>query len=271
LVTQLQGLPSLEELSIGFAVPIPLPSGEEKLLPAPIQPVTLHTLRRLTFHGEGVYLDNLVAQINTPLLEQLSLALLFDLDFTLVNLTEFIHRTEGYGCPIAQIIFNKGGASIDAGYHEQLKQGIEKLSLQVNCKPLNWQISSATQVCSVLGNVLSAVEEFTLDLDVVGIPSGWENTLDSTMWHELLLPFIGAKKLHIGPSLTLELSRALESVTLGFLPELQELEVYRATKVFVLFKSFVKTRESVGPRTSIGSPRVLAPTPGKMSCRSFAR
>ena len=94
---------------------------------------------------------------------------------------------------------------------------------------------------------MSAVEEFTLELDVDGIPSDWENTLDSTMWYELLLPFIGVKKLHIGSSLTLELSRVLESVTLELLPELQELEVQlkvdHATNAFSLF---VKTRESVG-------------------------
>jgi hypothetical protein len=247
LVMQLQGLPSLEEMSIGFADPIPLPSDEEKLLPAPIPPVAPNTLRRLKFHGEGVYLDNLVAQINTPLLEQLSLALLFDLDFTLVNLTGFIHRSEGFGCPIVQIIFNKGGASIDAVYYEQLEQGIEKLSLHVNCKPLNWQIYSAAQFCSALGNVLSAVEEFALDLDVDGIPSGWEMTLDSTMWHELLLPFIGVKKLHIGSSLALELSRALESVTLELLPELQELKVQlKIDHATNAFSSFVKIRESVG-------------------------
>ena len=246
LVTRLQGLPSLEELSIGFAIPIPLPSGEEMLLPAPIPPVTLHTLRRLAFQGEGDYLDNLVAQINTPLLERLSLALLFDLDFTLVHLNEFTHhRTQGSGCPVAQIIFNKDGASIDAGYYQQ--QGAGKLIVRVNCKPLNWQIDSATQVCSALGKVLSAVEDFTLGLNVDGIPSGWENTLDSMMWHELLLPFTGVKKLHIGSSLTLELSRALESVTLELLPELQELEVQRkidpATNGFSLF---VESRRSVG-------------------------
>ena len=102
LITQLQGLPCLEELSIGFAIPIPLPSSEGELLPPPIPPVTLPILRRLTFLGVGVYLDNLVAQINTPLLERLSLTLLFEITFTLVNLTKFIHRTEGFGCPVAQ-------------------------------------------------------------------------------------------------------------------------------------------------------------------------
>ena len=134
LVTQLQNLPHLEELSIGFAIPIPLPSSERDLLPAPIPPVTLTTLRRLTFRGVGVYLDNLVAQINTPLLELLDLTLFFELAFALVNLTEFIHRTERLGCLIAQVTFNKDGPFIDAEAAEQ--RGVGKLSFHVICEPL---------------------------------------------------------------------------------------------------------------------------------------
>jgi hypothetical protein len=248
LVTQLQGLPRLEELSIGFAIPIPLPSSEGRLLPAPIPPVTLPTLRRLTYRGVDVYIDNLVVQINTPLLERLSLTFFFDLTFTLVNLTEFIHRTEGFG-DVAQVIFHQYGASIDAGYYEP--RGIGKLNLRVNCEPLDWQMDAATQVCNALGKVVSVVEELTLDLDEDGMPSNWENTLDNMLWHDLLLPFIGVKKLHIGSLLTLELSRALESVAGGLvlelLPELQnlgvQLEIDDAKKEF---SAFIETRESVG-------------------------
>ena len=249
LVPHLQGLPHLEELSIGFAIPIPLPSSEGKLLPAPLPPVTLPTLKRLTFKGVGVYLDNLVAQISTPGLERLNLTLLFELAFTLVNLTDFICRTEGFGCPDARIIFNKDYASIEAGFNEQ-RTTIAKFSLQVNCKPLDWQIDSSAQVCSALGRALSAVEELTLDLNVSGMASDWEKSLDSTLWHELLLPFIGVKKLYIGPPLTLELSQSLESVAGGLvlelLPELEELEVQleigRSKNVLSIF---VETRESV--------------------------
>jgi hypothetical protein len=247
LVTQLEGLPRLEELSIGFAIPISLPSGEGEPLLAPIPPVTLPTLRQLTFRGVDIYLENLVAQINTPLLKRLSLTFFFDLAFTLVNLTEFIHRTEGFGCLIAQVIFNKDGVSIYAGYYEQ--QSVGKLSLHVNCERLDWQIDSVTQVCIALGNVLSAVEVLTLDLNVDGMPSNWENALDSVMWHELLLPFTRVKKLHIGSSLTVELSQALESavggLALGLLPELQELGLdnRRAKKAFF---AFVEFRKSVG-------------------------
>jgi F-box-like len=246
LVTLLRSLLHLEELSIGFAIPIPLPSSEGELLPAPIPPVTLPTLRRLTFRGVDVYLESLVAQINTPLLERLSLTFLFDIAFTLVNLTEFIGRTEEFRCVAARIIFNKDGPSID---DEQ--RDIGKLSIRVNCKPLDWQVDSATQVCSALAKVLSAVEELSLDLDEDGMPLDWENTLDNMMWHELLLPFIGVKKLHIGFSLSFQLSQALESVAGGLvlelLPGLQELGVYRTNDpANRSFYAFVKTRESVG-------------------------
>jgi hypothetical protein len=248
LVTQLQGLPNLEELSIGFAIPIPLPSSEGRLLPAPIPPVTLPTLRRLTFRGVSVYLDNLVAQINTPLLERLDLTLLFELAFTLVNLSDFIRRTEGFECVVARVIFNRDGASMEAGFNEQ--QTIGKLTLHVNCEPLDWQIDSSAQVCSALGRALSAVEELTLDLDVGGMASDWEKSLDSTLWHELLLPFIGVKKLRIGSSLTLQLSQSLESVAGGLvlelLPELEELEVQlEMGQSKNAFSLFIETRESV--------------------------
>jgi hypothetical protein len=246
LVTRLQGLPLLEELSIGFVIPIPLPSSEERLLPVPISPVRLPALRRLTYRGVDDYIDNLVALINAPLLGQLSLMFFFDITFSLVNLSEFIHRTEGFRCLVAQVIFNKDGASI---YCEQ--QSVAKFSLRVNCEPLDWQIDSATQVCNALGKVLSAVEELTVDLNENWMPSDWENTLDSTMWHELLLPFVGVKKLRIGFLLTFELSQALDSAAEGLvlelLPELQKLEVrLEIDDAKKVFSAFIETRESEG-------------------------
>lgn len=251
LVTELQGLPHLEELSIGFATPIPLPSSERELLPASIPPVTLPTLKQLTFRGVGVYLDNLVAQIDAPLLERLNLALFFELDFTLENLAEFIQRAQGFGCPVAQVIFNKDGPSIDTGYH---KQG--KFSLRVNCEHPDWQVYSATQVCSAIGGVLSAVEELTLDLNV-----DWGNTLDDMWWHELLLPFDGVKKLHIGSSLTLELCQALRSVVGGLvqecLPELQELGVQlEFDHAIKAFSAFTEARNSVGRPVRLLAPSI---------------
>jgi hypothetical protein len=47
------------------------------------------------------------------------------------------------------------------------------------------------------------------------MPSDGENALDDTLWHDLLLPFVGMKKLRIDPSLTFELPQALESLAGG--------------------------------------------------------
>ena len=249
LVTHLRGQPHLEKLSIGFAVPIPCPSSERELLHPPIAPVTLPSLRTLKFRGLGAYLDNLVAQINTPLLERLDLTLFFELAFTLVNLTKFIQRTEGFKCLVSQVTFNKGDVSINAGQDEQ--PGIQKFSLRVKCKCLDWQIDSATQVCSALGTVVSAAEELTLDLNADGMISNWENTLDNMMWHELLFPFVGVKSLHIGSSLTLELSQALGSfvgeLVPELLPELKQIRVHLSIDdAKNAFSALVGTRESVG-------------------------
>ena len=248
LVTLLQGLPRLEELTISFAISIPRPSSEGELLPAPIPPVTLPNLRQLKFEGVDVYLDNLVTQINTPLLERLDLTLHFDIAFTLVNLTGFIQRAEGFRCLVCRVIFNEDGTSIDSGNNEQQGIGKSSLHVNVNCKPLDWQIGSAAEVCSALGEVLSAVEDLTLDLHVIGMPSDWESTFDGVLWHELLLPFTGVKKLHIGSSLSLELSNALESDTEGlFLPSLQELKVSLKTdRVINALAALIETRETVG-------------------------
>ena len=262
LATQLQCLSHLEELSIDFTFSKSLLGSKGDLLLSPTPPVTLSTLKRLIFGGEDVYLDNLVAQINIPLLEQLTLTLLFDFTYTIVNLAEFIHRAEGFQCIVAKVIFNKDTVSItsDAGGYDQ--RGIGKLSLRVNCKPFDWKIDTATQVCNALKKVFSAVEMLTLELDVDGMPSDWENTLDSTgmVWHDLLLPFIGVKKLHIGSSLAIELSKALESVAGGLilelLPELQETRVQLMTDdTKKLFSRFIKTRESIGRPVHLIGPR----------------
>ena len=281
LVTQLQGLPHLEELIFSFAAfAIPIPSSEEEPLHAPIPPVTLPTLRRLTFWGVGAYLDNLVAQINTPLLEQLTLTLFFELEITLVNITKFIQRTERLGCLVSRVILNKDGASIYADHHKQ--QGIGKLSLHVNCEPLYWKIGSVMLVCSALGDVLSVVEELTLDLDEDGMLLEWENTLDKTLWYELLLPLVSVKKLHIGSSLALKLARVLpvlESEAGGLvLPELQELEVsFEIDFAQHVFSPFIKIREFHGYPVHLLAPPTLhadekiLPSVTSLGARSWPR
>ena len=247
LVAQLQGLRHLEELSIGLADLVPIPNTEEELLLGPIPRVMMPLLKRLVFRGEAAYLENFITQINAPLLDQLTITLFFELAFTLTNLTQLIHTNEELVCLSARILLNKDCVSIVTSNAEP-RVG---LTLNVSCEPLDWQIDSAAQVCGALEQVLSAVEELTLDLDEDGIPSGWETALDGSLWHELLLPFSSVKKLHIGSSLTSELSHALKPISGGLilelLPELQDLEVQlEIDDASRAFSTFIETRKHAG-------------------------
>ena len=90
--------------------------------------------------------------------------------------------------------------------------------------------------------------------------SDWENTLDDTLWHELLLPFVSVKKLHIGSSLALKLAQALGSEAGGLvLPELQKLEVsLQIDLARDAFSSFIEIRELMGHPVHLAPPTLHA-------------
>ena len=248
LVTRLQHLPQLEELSICFFTPLPRPSAEGDLFQGPITPTTLPALRLLVFRGVSAYLENLIARINSPLLERLNITLFNQLTFTLPHLSHFIRTTETLKHPTAKVVFNREGVSLVGSSSESLGG---TFNLRISCKQFDWQIDSATQVCSELVEVLSAVEELTLDFEEESLPSDWQNAVDAMMWDGLLWPFNGVKKLRIGHPVASELSKALESddagLILGLLPELEELEAQvDLGHVKKAFETFIETRQLAG-------------------------
>jgi len=117
----------------------------------------------------------------------------------------------------------------------------------VKCKPLDWQIECAAQICTALAPKLlvSDVERFILDDDSLNLGKWARAEIDETTLHELLRSFVGVKELHIETTLLEELARALEMDEVGsdpgFLPDLQEIVAERNR-----FASFIDTRRLVG-------------------------
>ena len=227
----LRSLPQLEELSIGFSIPLPRPSAERELLHELEAPVTLPVLKHLTFRGVGAYLDSFLAQIRAPLLEQLGITLFNQIAFELPHLSHFTNTTEGLRLPIAKITFERDAFSVVAdGRAQQVGDGHPSFSLRVICKQFDWQIDCAAQICGALMAMLSGIEQLTLDLDGPGqsMSAEWQDdVVDGATWRELLGPFVGARELHICHALVWELSCALQSgdvgLDLGFLPSLEVL------------------------------------------------
>ena len=251
LVTHLQFLPQLEELSIGFSTPLPRPSGERELWRVSITQVTIPALKHLIFQGVGAYLESLVARISAPLLDRLSITLFNQLAYSLPHLSHFTTSTQGLRSPVGKVAFSKDAVSIIIGHCDQ--PGDRNFNLKINCKEFDWQIDSAAQVCGVLMPVLSIVEELTLSIDKHRMPSEWQSdAVDSIVWHELLLPFVGVRKLHVdGSTLALELFSALEADDAGLVPELLlelvEIEVDLEDKhTNNSFAGFVEARQLAG-------------------------
>jgi hypothetical protein len=149
----------------------------------------------------------------------------------LPHLAHFINITEGLKLSTAQVLFDPYAVVISMDKHST-RWRIGHFSLEVRCGQLDQQIVHAAQICRALIPALSGVEmlrlEVSMELSDPDTPMGYQTgEIDSTTWHELLNPFIGAKELRICPALSQELSRALQEDDVGsdpgFLPGLQEL------------------------------------------------
>ena len=245
LVARLRSLPLLEELIIEFSIHIHRPSTERDLLGEEGAPITFPSLKNFEFAGVGTYLESFVAQIRTPFLKRLEITLFNQIPCALPHLFDLINIANVFKLSSAPVIFTYGQVQVFT------RHGLERspFSLCVRCKPLNWQLDCATQICHGLIPTLSGAEKLTLAF----ISSGYhdirtelqDRAIDSAMWRDLLRSFIGMKVLHIFGKLSEELSRALQADEVGsdpgFLPNLQSIQASHN-----LFTSFIDTREVAG-------------------------
>ncbi|KAI0251683.1 hypothetical protein BJV78DRAFT_1282337 [Lactifluus subvellereus] len=146
LVAQLQFVPLLEELSIGFSVPVTRSSTQMRVSGAPTTRIALSSLRRW---------------FNVALFNQLT--------FTLPLLSRFVDTTPGFRFPIADVTFHHNSISISARRHKQAR-GDRSFYLHVSCQPFDLQVTSAAQICRELSPMLSVVDELSLDFYEHGMP-----------------------------------------------------------------------------------------------------
>ena len=240
LVARLRSLPQLKELYIGFSVPVPRPSTESVLLGEQGVPVILPSLKNLQFKGTGAYMESFAAQIRAPLLEQLRLTLFNQIAFSLPHLSYLINITEALKLSKTTIGFGRDNVYLTT---DRIKWG--PFIFYVICKPLDWQIDCAYQICKALIPAFSGVEQLEL-YDFDNIPAELRNgAIDSATWHNLLRPFIGVKELYICHALLEELSSALQVDEVGLDPEfLPNLRCIHATDN--PFAPFIEARQAVG-------------------------
>jgi hypothetical protein len=167
IITQLQGLPHLGRAINRFCHPNTSSKYRGRVVTCTNS--TRDTAQPETAHiPVGGHLSRqprrervLIWQINTPLLERHSLILLFDLSFSLVNLTKFILRTEGYGWSLCPGFFQRGRC---LHRHRISRTRYWETHYPCRLRTPRWQLDSATRVYTALGKAMSTVEDLKLEI-----------------------------------------------------------------------------------------------------------
>ena len=243
LVARLRSLPQLENLFLEFYTPLPRPSTERELLGEQGAPVTLPSLKMLQFKGVGAYLESLVAQIRAPLLERLWITLFNQIAFALPHLSYLINITKAFKLPGAVVGFDLKEVYLTTVHDDSSGWG-EPFSLRVICKPFDWQIDCAAQICHAFIPALSCVEQLTLYYKRWNELQNGEAVYSAT-WHDLLRSFLSVQRLCIDNLLLEELSHVLQVDGVGsdpgFLPNLHAILARRN-----VFTAFIDARQVVG-------------------------
>ena len=212
IVTGLSALTRLEELTIEFGC-----VGDQRTVPPP-PPSTrtlLPVLTKLRLKWTNEYLENFVARIDAPLLDNLEITFFcqLELDAAHWQLTQFISRTSQFKThEEARLVFSDEDISVTL---PQTSDGAPNLKLTILGQWPYCRLFSLTQVCSSSfpQALIPAVERlYILEDGVWDVDGNWRFYNDNSDWLELLHPFTAVKVLYVSSEFTPCISFALQEL-----------------------------------------------------------
>ena len=237
MVTALSMLTNLESLAIYFESPRSRPDWSRR--PPPQTRTLLPILTELRFNGVDEYLEDLVARINTPLLDDLTITFFHQPIFDTAQLTQFISRTPKFkGHDKALVDISNGLVSVKI---LQTLDGMpcRRLCLGISCRESDLRLSSLAQVCSsfIPRALIHAVENLYIK-NISWSRLHWQQDIvENSQWLDLLRPFSTVKCLYISREFAPRIAPALE-----------ELVGERVTEVLPALQTlFLEETNSSGP------------------------
>jgi hypothetical protein len=241
MVTCLSVLTKLKRFCIRFESPRSRPGLKTRRPPPPTRTL-LPALTKLVFKGVAEYLEDLVARIDAPLLDNLKITFFHQLIFDTPRLTQFISRTpifKTHGRNKAHMLCSNMGISfslLDDSKSDLLAQIY--FDLTISCRRLDWQLSCMARAInsSFPHALIPAVEHLHIfEIFWDGILHG-QDDIENSQWLELLHPFTGVKDLYMPSGLTRHIA-----------PALQELVGERLTEVLPALQTVFLEKLSDGP------------------------
>ena len=228
LVTCLSSLARLTSLTLGFLSPRSRPGTRR---PPPLIRAILPALVYLEFKGTSEYLEDLVARVDTPRLNETHVTYLNQLIFDTPRFHQFLSRAEQFESPNrADVNFDTRDVVVSLSPSIAIVDPEEDAGIlfRISCTDLDWQLSSVTQVCTPSLPPLSTLEHLYIRL-TTSQQKQFQVDIENDQWPEFFHPFSAVKNLYLSEEITLSVARALqelsgESVT-EVLPALQNIFV----------------------------------------------
>ena len=221
--------PRLKSFGLGFQYSRSQDNRESRH-PPPLTRVVFPNLTSFSFHGDIEYLEDILPQIDTPVLGQSNFYFFNQLVFNTPLLGQFIRRTETLiNIHEAHIQFRSSDIWITLSVREGMADGhMAALQFVICCKSLGRQLSAIAQVLNSFLSSLPTLE--SLNITVSRESSQCE--IEVIQWREFLHLFTAVKKV------TLKSEHSVQIVA----PALQELAVEGATEVLPALQNlFLRT------------------------------
>jgi len=233
IVPCLSMLPRLGSLQLGFRYPRS-PAHRASRHPPPLTRVVFPSLTSLRFNGNIEYLEDILSQIETPILNESVFGFFNQLVFDTPLLRHFIRRTETFmTIHTARVEFYSLVVWVTFSAQEIANNDFRTLTLSIFCKPLDWQLSALSQVLNSFLPSLSTLESLEIAID----HEDWQDEIDVIQWQEFLHPFTSVKKMTLKGEASVRL----------VVPALRELSRERATEVLPALQNLSLTTSRWSP------------------------
>ena len=170
--------------------------------PGPQTRAVLPALTFFDFRGISEYLEDLIAQIDTPRLDYFGITYSNRFTFDVPQLSQFVARTESLKPHrLKRAELNIGASDISIRLDcEQVGRRQSRLFLQISCQGLDRQVSLLAQVLGQSPAILSSVGHLSIHAQCLQL--GWEDDEGDDMgddigYLELLRPFTAVETLRL--------------------------------------------------------------------------
>jgi hypothetical protein len=265
IVTGLAVMANLEFLAIAFESPRSRPDRERRRPPPPTR-TTLPALTHFEFHGVSEYLEDLVARIDAPLLDSVSITFFHQLIFEVPHLAQFTRRTTGLEVlNEAHVDFDYDGVQVESLPPRPTYDETSTSSrLRITCRELEWQLSSLSQVFTSVFPSTYVVEHLYVYWHRY-FPSQWQDDVENMQWLDFFSSFTTVKNLYVSKDLAQGIASALQELVgervTGVLPALESLFLEKPQPLGPAqeaIEQFVAARQLLGHPVAV-SPWKRAP------------